>query len=84
MNPDGLLSSLPGQISDNSVLDQLVGRKTAEVAVAEAARAFFVAGIAETSDQAPVLVVTPTANDAEMLSNDLKVWLGADLSLIHI
>jgi len=78
VNPDGLLSSLPGQISDNSVLDQLIGRKTAEVAVAEAARAFFVAGIAETSDQAPVLVVTPTANDAEMLSNDLKVWLGAD------
>ncbi|SVE13528.1 uncharacterized protein METZ01_LOCUS466382, partial [marine metagenome] len=59
-------------------MNQLIGRKTAEVVVSEAARAFFVAGLAELSDQTPLLVVTPTANEAEILRNDLEIWLGGD------
>lgn len=78
MNVSGLLSSLPSRISGDGILNQLIGRKTAEVVVSEAARAFFVAGLAELSDQTPLLVVTPTANEAEILRNDLEIWLGGD------
>ena len=78
MNSVGLLSSLPGRKSGDGVLNQLVGRKNAEVAVSEAAQAFFIARLADTSDRTPILVVTPTANEAEMLRNDLVIWLGSD------
>ena len=76
MNLSGPLSSLPSRISNDGVLNQLLGKKNAEVAVSEGARAFFIAGLAEVSNQAPLLVVTPSANEAEILGNDLQVWLG--------
>ena len=76
MKLSGPLSSLPSRISNDGVLNQLLGKKNAEVAVSEAARAFFIAGLAEISNQTPILVVTPGANEAEILGNDLKIWLG--------
>jgi len=76
VNLSGPLSSLPSRISNDGVLNQLLGKKNAEVAVSEAARAFFIAGLAEVSNQAPLLVVTPSANEAEILGNDLEIWLG--------
>ena len=76
MKLSGPLSSLPSRISNDGVLNQLLGKKNAEVAVSEAARAFFIAGLAEISNQTPILVVTPGANEAEILGNDLQVWLG--------
>jgi transcription-repair coupling factor (superfamily II helicase) len=69
---------LPSRISKDGVLNQLLGKKNAEVAVSEAARAFFIAGLAEISNQTPLLVVTPSANEAEILGNDLEIWLGGD------
>lgn len=78
MNLSGPLSSLPSRISKDGVLNQLLGKKNAEVAVSEAARAFFIAGLAEISNQTPLLVVTPSANEAEILGNDLEIWLGGD------
>jgi transcription-repair coupling factor (superfamily II helicase) len=78
VNLSGPLSSLPSRISKDGVLNQLLGKKNAEVAVSEAARAFFIAGLAEISNQTPLLVVTPSANEAEILGNDLEIWLGGD------
>ena len=54
----------------------LVGRATATVAVAEPARAFVVAGLADLLDRHPVVVATPTAVDAERLAHDLGAYLG--------
>ena len=75
---EGALAGLPRHLADDQLLSQLLGRKSAEVVVAQAGRAFFVAGIAEVSTQKPIVVVTSTAREAETLCDDLEVWLGKD------
>ena len=74
----GALAGLPRHLADDQLLSQLLGRKSAEVVVTQAGRAFFVAGIAEVSTQKPIVVVTSTAREAETLCDDLEIWLGKD------
>ena len=56
MTSDGVLAGLPRQLVNDQVLQQLLGQKNAEIAVADAGRAFFVAGLAEISSQTPIVV----------------------------
>ena len=49
MKEPGALSLLPKRLANEGSLRQLLGRKSAEVVVTEAARAFFIAGLAEIS-----------------------------------
>ena len=78
MTSDGVLAGLPRQLVNDQVLQQLLGQKNAEIAVADAGRAFFVAGLAEISSQTPIVVVTSTVREAETLCDDLDVWLGKE------
>tara|TARA_B100000902_G_scaffold179048_1_gene172252 strand:- start:428 stop:3868 length:3441 start_codon:yes stop_codon:yes gene_type:complete len=75
---DGALAGLPHHLADDQVLRQLLGRKSAEVAVAQPGRAFFIAGLADISSQKPILVVTSTAREAETLCDDLEIWLSKE------
>lgn len=70
------LQSLPPLLRNEASLTGVVGSPTALVAVPEAARAFFVAGLTHLLSARPLLVVVPTAADAERLASDLRVWLG--------
>ena len=78
MTSDGALAELPRQLVNDQVLQQLLGQKNAEIAVADAGRAFFVAGLTEISSQIPIVVVTSTVREAETLCDDLDVWLGKE------
>lgn len=78
MNSEGALAGLPHHLADDQVLSQLLGRKNTEVVVAQASRAFFIAGVADVSNQKPIVVVTSTAREAETLCDDLEIWLGKD------
>ena len=78
MTSDGALAGLPRQLADDQVLQQLLGKKNAEVVVADAARAFFVAGLADISSKRPLVVVTSTVREAETLCDDLDVWVGKE------
>mgnify|MGYP001225153202 FL=1 len=78
MISDGALAGLPHHLADDQVLRQLLGRKSAEVAVAQPGRAFFIAGLADISSQKPILVVTSTAREAETLCDDLEIWLSKE------
>jgi transcription-repair coupling factor (superfamily II helicase) len=72
------LGGLPARLRDSTGLTSLLGRRTASLAVAEGARPFVVAGLSQLSSRRPILVVTPTAHDADRFGSDLAVWLGAD------
>jgi transcription-repair coupling factor (superfamily II helicase) len=74
----GALESLPKLLRSEPALTALLGNSAAHVAVPEAARALFVAGVASLSDRHPLLIATPTATDAQHITNDLRVFLGAD------
>ena len=78
MKEPGALSLLPKRLANEGSLRQLLGRKSAEVVVTEAARAFFIAGLAEISKKRPIVAVTSTASEAERLRDDLLIWLGED------
>src|SRR5256714_12987756 len=56
----------------------LAGRSSAVVAIPDAARAFVAAGLTQLSARHPVVIVTPTASDAERLAHDLTAFLGED------
>lgn len=76
MISQGALAGLPHHLSEGQFLPQLLGRKSAEVVVAQAARAFFIAGVADVTAQKPIVVVTSTVREAETLYDDLEIWLG--------
>ena len=78
MSSEGALSELPRRLATDQVLQQLLGKSNAQVAVAQAARAFFVAGVTKLSDRNPIVAVTSTISEAEMLANDLRIWLSED------
>jgi transcription-repair coupling factor (superfamily II helicase) len=71
------LASLPRLLGSEPALLDAIGGRTRSVAVPEAASAFVLAGLAQSSDRRPVLVGTPTLTDAERLAHDLSVFLGA-------
>ena len=76
-NSEGLHRLLP-LLAQNPGLDELLGRRTAALAVPEAARAPAVAGLSAASSRRPLLVAVPTRIEAESLAADLAAFLGAD------
>ena len=72
------LRSLPRLLRGDDTLVGLAGRSSAVVAIPDAARAFVAAGLTQLSARHPVVVVTPTASDAERLAHDLTAFLGDD------
>jgi len=72
------LSSLPRLLRGDDTLVGLAGRSSAVVAIPDAARAFVAAGLTQLSARHPVVIVTPTASDAERLAHDLTAFLGED------
>ena len=78
MNQRGVLSELPRRLAVDQGLRQVLGRGNAQIAVAQAGRAFFVAGVANLTDRSPIVVVTSTMNEAEILANDLRIWLSKE------
>ena len=78
MSSDGPvgLRALAPLLRDDPGLAAVLGRKAAVLAVPEPARAIAIAGLADLSSRAPILVAVPTTNDAERLAGDLAVYLG--------
>ena len=73
---EGLQRLLP-LLAEHPGLDGLLGRRTAALAVPEAARAPAVAGLSAASSRRPLLVAVPTRIEAESLAADLVAFLGA-------
>lgn len=71
------LRELTARISDDPAMIATLGRKHADLAVAEAAQPMVLASIAGSGDRRPVVVVTATTNAAERLAGDLETWLGS-------
>ena len=72
------LTPLPALLRADAGLTDLFGSRTASIGVAEPGRAFVLAGIAALSGRRPLVVVTPTGNDADRLAHDLRTYLGND------
>ena len=75
-NREGLHRLVP-LLAEHPGLDELLGRRTAALAVPEAARAPAVAGLSAASGR-PLLVAVPTRATAESLTADLAAFLGDD------
>ena len=76
-NREGLHRLVP-LLAEHPGLDELLGRRTAALAVPEAARAPAVAGLSAASGRRPLLVAVPTRATAESLAADLAAFLGHD------
>ena len=74
---EGLQRLLP-RLAEHPGLDELLGRRTAALAVPGAALAPAVAGLSAASNRRPLLVAVPTRIEAESLAADLAAFLGAD------
>ncbi len=74
---NGLGRLLP-TLAEHPALLTLLGRRTATLAVPEAARAMAVAGLSAASGRRPLLVAVPTRLEAEALAADLAAFLGPD------
>ncbi len=66
------------RFADLPAMDRVVGRATNVVAVGEAGWAPAIAGLHRGTDRRPVLVAVPTTNEAQRLTNDLRVLLGEE------
>jgi len=69
------LTALPALLRDHPALAGLLGGDARVVAVPDAPRAFFVAGLAHVSDRRPIVVAVPTGNEADRLAHDLRQLL---------
>jgi transcription-repair coupling factor (superfamily II helicase) len=72
------LSALPGLLSGEAAIAELLSADDAIVAVPEPARAIVLAAMAELSSAPVILVATPTAREAEQLEHDLVAFVGRD------
>src|SRR5262245_4414624 len=72
------LESLPTLLRDEPALAAVLGRRSALLAVPEAARPLTLAGLARISSRAPLLVAVPTGTAAQRLADDLQQLLPAD------
>lgn len=72
------LGRLLSSLRDEPALVE-IGSHGGVVAVPDAARAYVLAGIVKRSKHAPVVVATPTGNDAERLAHDLGAYLGREM-----
>ena len=73
---EGLQRLLP-LLAEHPGLDELLGRRTAALAVPGAALAPAIAGLSAASNRRPLLVAVPTRIEAESLAADLAAFLGA-------
>ncbi|HYT39507.1 MAG TPA: transcription-repair coupling factor, partial [Acidimicrobiia bacterium] len=69
------LTELPALLQDDPALAALAGGSARVVAVSEAPRAFFLAGLARLTGRRPLVVGVPTTAEAERLANDLRQFL---------
>ena len=69
------LRDLPQLLRDDPALAALAGGSARLVAVSEAPRAFFVAGLAHLTGRRPLLVGVPTGAEAERLAADLRQFV---------
>ena len=74
----GTLRGLLPRLAEHPALLSLLGRRTATLAVPEAARAMAVAGLSAASGRRPLLVAVPTRAEAESLAADIAAFLGPD------
>ncbi|HEV7865890.1 MAG TPA: transcription-repair coupling factor, partial [Acidimicrobiia bacterium] len=74
------LSELPALLRDDPALASLAGGSARLVAVSEAPRAFFLAGLARLTGRRPLVVGVPTTAEAERLAHDLRQFLADDAS----
>ncbi len=72
------LAALLPRLRESNGFANLSDRRSGTLTVPDAARPFVCAGLAELSFRRPVLVVTPTAQEAERYVRELQAWLGAD------
>ncbi|HEX8804079.1 MAG TPA: transcription-repair coupling factor [Acidimicrobiales bacterium] len=70
------LNDLPVLLRDEPALAEVLGRRTATLAVPEAARALVTAGLAGLSTRRPLVLAVPTSTEAERLAHDLAAYLG--------
>ena len=69
------LHSLPPLLRDEPALAAVLGRRSAVLAVPEAARALTLAGLTKVSSRSPLLVAVPTGTGAQRLVDDLQQYL---------
>ena len=74
----GALNQLLVSVKADPAFKDLEASTDATFSVADCARAFIIAGIAEHGDNAPVVVVVPTQTEADRMSHDLCAFLSAD------
>ena len=72
------LRSLPGLLSGEPAIAELLGADDSVVVVPEATRALVLAALATLGAAPLVLVATPTAREADQLAHDLGAYLGSD------
>ncbi|MDQ1491701.1 MAG: hypothetical protein QOJ23_4215, partial [Actinomycetota bacterium] len=72
------LTELPALLRDDPALAALAGGSARLVAVSEAPRAFFLAGLARLTGRRPLVVGVPTTAEAERLAHDLRQFLPED------
>jgi transcription-repair coupling factor (superfamily II helicase) len=72
------LQSLPPLLRAEPALTDLLGRRSAVLAVPEAARALTLAGLSHLSSRTPLFVAVPTGTAAERLADDLAQLLPPD------
>ncbi len=70
------LRDLTALLREDPALADLAGGSARVVAVPEAPRAFFMAGLARLTGRSPLLVGVPTTAEAERLAADLRQFLG--------
>ncbi|MEX2100035.1 MAG: transcription-repair coupling factor, partial [Acidimicrobiia bacterium] len=70
------LQTLAGLLAEEPAVRAVVSREPV-VAVPDAARALFVAAVAEVTTRRPLLLAVPTGAEAERLVHDLAQFLGA-------
>jgi transcription-repair coupling factor (superfamily II helicase) len=74
---DAPLASLAPLLAEESAVRAVMNREPV-VAVADAARAVFVASLAGVTTRRPIVVATPTGAEAERLSHDVAQLVGRD------
>jgi transcription-repair coupling factor (superfamily II helicase) len=72
------LSGLPRLLAEEPCIVAVASRSHEVVAVSEAARAVFAAGLHRLTGARPLLLAVPTAAEAERIAGDLVPMLGAD------
>ncbi len=75
---DSPLEVLASALHDDPALVSIMGKRSAVIAVPEAARPLTLAAIANDTERSPLVVAVPTSTEAERLRSDLAMYLGDD------